>query len=423
MDVQSIELILRHNTAGKLPLSFIIDPHSVNFDDGYILYNHEVDYSDLVSLLKALKSEVSIKRVECRGLKYPNLQDLFVLFEILSINNSVITVDISPHLINTQTGLFCFSPTNSPQITTEQVSSLRSFLECFNIKKLTIKGCSFTSEASDCLYDLIRVNNTLTSIDFTGLSIINFSKIVNALEHNFSLEKASLQLNLPALLTIFKLVSTAKLRPIVQIDPHLIDFENGLIVYENEVTNTDLLVFFQLFKNTEIKRVECFLLGNLSLKGRIALWNILASSKSVIAIDISPHFIAIDNGIFCLSPRSSTQMSTSEVSLLQSFFKSFSKKELDVQWCDFSDKAIINLHDFLRKKGSLTSVDFSNCELSDSNLWRILDSLELNSSSILSKVNFEHNSITGKGALTIEAALQLNENVIEINLENNSIDS
>ncbi|KAL0233214.1 hypothetical protein GEMRC1_011959 [Eukaryota sp. GEM-RC1] len=116
-------------------------------------------------------------------------------------------------------------------------------------------------------------------------------------------------------------------------------------------------------------------------------------------------------------------MSTSEVSLLQSFFKSFSRKELDVQWCDFSDKAIITLYDFLRKKGSLTSVDFSNCELSDSNLWRILDSLELNSSSILTKVNFEHNSITGKGALAIEAALQLNENVIEINLENNSIDS
>ncbi|KAL0240815.1 hypothetical protein GEMRC1_006051 [Eukaryota sp. GEM-RC1] len=116
-------------------------------------------------------------------------------------------------------------------------------------------------------------------------------------------------------------------------------------------------------------------------------------------------------------------MSTSEISLLQSYFKSFSKKELDIQWCYFSDKAIITLYDLLRNKGSLTSVDFSYCELSDSNIWRILDLLELYSSSFLTKVNFEHNSITAKGALAIDAATQCNANVIEISIENNLIDS
>ncbi|KAL0233143.1 hypothetical protein GEMRC1_011888 [Eukaryota sp. GEM-RC1] len=312
----------------------IVDPHSINFDDGYIHYNHEVDYSDLISLVEALKSDVPIKHVECRRLKYPNLEDLFALFEILSINNSVITVKIFPHLINTKTGVFCFNPVNSPQITAEEVSSLKCFLQCFNIKKLTLTRCSFTSEAISDLYDLIRVNNTLTSIDFSGclFSKTDFWSIIYALALNSCLRKfmlVNIIVELSDLVKMFKLISSQSTKTIrnIKISHHSINFDDGSIRYNNEVDYSDLISLLEGLKSeVPIKHVECRRLKYPNLEDLFALFEILSINNSVISVDISPHLINTQTCVFCFRPTNSPQITAEEISSLKCFFDSFNIK-------------------------------------------------------------------------------------------------
>ncbi|KAL0241735.1 hypothetical protein GEMRC1_006970 [Eukaryota sp. GEM-RC1] len=399
-----------------------ISPHLIDIEVGSILYDSFVQHSDLISLLETLKSDVSIKRVECRGLENERLEDLFVLFEILSINKSLVIIDISPHLIDITNGVFCYSPANSPQIAATQVSSLKCFLECFNIKQLTLRGSCFSSKAIPGLCDLIRVNNTLTSIDFRGclVSENDFWSIIDALQLNFCLSNVILEndfigfselldvftkilLNqqkqcevdysdlillletlksdvsikrvecrglknesLEDLFVLFEILSINKSLVIIDISPHLIDIEVGSILYDSFVQHSDLISLLETLKSdVSIKRVECRGLENESLEDLFVLFEILSINKSLVIIDISPHLIDITNGVY-------TSL------IFKVFLEAFNIKQLTLKGCRFSLKAITDLCDLIRVNNTLTSIDFRGCLLSKNDFWSIIDALQLN---------------------------------------------
>ncbi|KAL0246464.1 hypothetical protein GEMRC1_007676 [Eukaryota sp. GEM-RC1] len=86
--------------------SFVIDysPHLIDFSTGRIDYQNMVSHDDLFSLLKALKSNLPISRVDCPGLRRGGLSMMTSLFEILHMNQSVISVDYFSNLISVSSG-------------------------------------------------------------------------------------------------------------------------------------------------------------------------------------------------------------------------------------------------------------------------------------------------------------------------------
>ncbi|KAL0239654.1 hypothetical protein GEMRC1_009762 [Eukaryota sp. GEM-RC1] len=258
------------------------------------------------------------------------------IFEILSVNKSLMDVDISPHYIDIDNGVFCFSPERYIEITVDDVSSLQCFLKCFSIQELTLKRCSFSEDAIAPLSELIRNSDSVTSFDFSfiktskssslyysdsdysdgfhsdyyrlsynQLSDADFSKLFNAFQAKTNLNKVNLSsnsLSLNSLLTIFELISSTKLTPNVEVSPHFLDFSLEYICYQNEVDNSDLISLLKCLKsNISVKRVEC--LGfkrpiSMSLEGLMALFQIQLLKKSVIDLDISPHCISVDDSVF-----------------------------------------------------------------------------------------------------------------------------
>ncbi|KAL0249131.1 hypothetical protein GEMRC1_004364 [Eukaryota sp. GEM-RC1] len=137
-----------------------------------------------MSLLEALHSKVFITRVDCKGCRFLNLTGLIALFEILSLNKSVIDLDASPHLIDVDNGLFYFSQKNSTELTTEEISKLQSLLKNFNIKELSLRGCRFTDQTITDICDSIRLLNSSTSVEFRDCALSDhaFMNIISAVE-------------------------------------------------------------------------------------------------------------------------------------------------------------------------------------------------------------------------------------------------
>ncbi|KAL0233297.1 hypothetical protein GEMRC1_012042 [Eukaryota sp. GEM-RC1] len=332
----------------------IVKAYSIDVSLGFIRCQSEVCCTDLISLLNALKSNIPIKRVECRGLSSLSLNGLITIYEILSIDKSVISLDVSPHLIDIENGVFCFCPEKSTKITAEELSSLKSFLECFTIKELTLKGCRLSVEAFQDLCYSIKVNTSLTSVDFSYFDLytsipfhypeiaVHLSELINSLKsysHLKSINLSHKSIGFNHLMTIFEMISTGNLTPNVRVFPHSIDVSVGLIRYENEIKLEDLFLLLKaLNSNIPIIRVECRGLKSPNLKGLIVLIEILFINKSVLDFDVSPHSIDIENGVFCFSPREFTQITTKEISSLKSLLKCYNIKELTLKRCRFSLK-------------------------------------------------------------------------------------
>ncbi|KAL0238211.1 hypothetical protein GEMRC1_012684 [Eukaryota sp. GEM-RC1] len=104
------------------------------------------------------------------------------LFELFSINKALLDVDLSP--INIEEGVLSFCPNTITDLSIEEVSSLRPFFESNSIKKLTLKGCRFSEQSITVLCDLIRVNQSLSSISLThcGLSNNNLLSLCQVLQ-------------------------------------------------------------------------------------------------------------------------------------------------------------------------------------------------------------------------------------------------
>ncbi|KAL0246473.1 hypothetical protein GEMRC1_007685 [Eukaryota sp. GEM-RC1] len=154
----------------KLTRNIQLSPHFIDYSTCIVYYETKVSSSDLIALLNSLKSMTPISRVESRGVDSLNLEGIMSLFEILSIRNSVIDLDVSPHLINISKRSFCFSPSRSIPISVED-SSLNSLVKLPNLKEVTIKNCRFSPSSITVLCDLIQVSDSLTSIDFSNCGL------------------------------------------------------------------------------------------------------------------------------------------------------------------------------------------------------------------------------------------------------------
>ncbi|KAL0239819.1 hypothetical protein GEMRC1_009927 [Eukaryota sp. GEM-RC1] len=420
--LDSLILIFYGIKTYRLVPSFKVSPHAINAISGFIHYEKEIENQDLISLLKALKSSIPIKRVECPGFKITNLEELFNLVQFCNnVNNSATTFDIPPRFIDTVNGSFCFLPASFTDIGTDEVSSIQILLQYFRINELTLNRCRFTDDAITNLCDLIKVNNSLTSIDFSECNFLG-DKVINAIQLNSYLKKINLSYNpigFTSLLTIFELVSTKQLISNIQISPHFIDYSLGSITYKNRINNCDLNSLLKALKsNAPIKRVDCLGLRNPNLEELIMLLEILSINTSLVDLDIYPHSIDIDNGVF-LFAHLSPKITVENMSSLSSALKGFSIKELAFKGCLFTNDALSVLCDLIRVNSSISIIDFSNCSLCDQGFLAVLGVFEF--LPCLSRVNFSCNSITAFGASEFAEFLKINNSITEIDFSSNSI--
>ncbi|KAL0239382.1 hypothetical protein GEMRC1_009490 [Eukaryota sp. GEM-RC1] len=287
--------------------------------------------------------------------------------------------------------VFLFFSKRTTKIRTEEVSSLKSLLKCHSVKELSLKRCRISPEAVPILCDLASVNSSLTSLDFSymvqhssqssdddffdcdssddesdclrQLSDDNFSKLLSSIQSNPHLRTVNLSHNsfsFKQFLKFFELISTGNLIPSITVFPHCLDVSCGHIRFDGKVENSDLISLLTALKsNIPIRCVECRGLKSLSLDGFIALLQILVLKKSVIDLDISPHAIDVENGVFCFSPLSFKQMSAETVLTLKFLLNCFTVKELTLKRCRFSFRALHMLCDLIKASSSLTFLDLS----------------------------------------------------------------
>ncbi|KAL0244802.1 hypothetical protein GEMRC1_008884 [Eukaryota sp. GEM-RC1] len=291
-------------------------------------------------LLENLEHNTVLKQV---SLPILHLECLILVGEALFEGNFLPKIDFSHHEIDVLKRRFRFSPLSTfTPITAEEVHSLHCFVKNFSINELTLDTCSFTDEALSAFCDLITNNHSLTSVNFWsigqavasgrdhlpflkskfsdfqssrddiseyGFSLMSaerFQKLFIALQSNPCLTYINLRnenIQLDTLLTLFDLVSSKKVTPNVLVNPHDIDGSRGIIRYQDRVENSDLIALLKALKSgVPIKRVDCRGWKSPSIEGLIALFEILSINKSLLDIDISPHFIDIENGVFVLLP-------------------------------------------------------------------------------------------------------------------------
>ncbi|KAL0239417.1 hypothetical protein GEMRC1_009525 [Eukaryota sp. GEM-RC1] len=367
-------------------------------------------FADFPNILEAVEINTQIKKVSFPNL-IVDLTSLMTVYETLDYLQLRSIVDVSPHFLDVEDGIFCFSPYSFTQVFVAEVSSIQSFLERFSIKELTLQRSCIDSESIDVLCDLIRANNSLTSVDFSNMrmseELSHFSDDFYCShsndDSNANLKNVSIcnnSIGLGNLCTIFGLNSTGKFSPNFQISPHDIDVSFGYIDYEHHVTSADLVALLNALKsNVPIKRVESRGFNNLNLGGIIALFEISSIAKSVINLDVSPHCVDINNGVFRFSPETLTKISAQELSSLHCLLKSFSFKELILKKCQISDTEISVLCDIIRTCHSLTSVDFSYCRLSYTSIHDIMITLQSNSS--LKTINLSYTDIDFNSILVV----------------------
>ncbi|KAL0240734.1 hypothetical protein GEMRC1_005970 [Eukaryota sp. GEM-RC1] len=371
------------------------------------------------NLIDALQFNSRLKKVTFKADSI-RLTDLLYIFELVSSGQLTSNIDISPHLIDVQNGVFCYSAKSyssysfsSELLRPEDISSLQSFLKCFTIKELTLNYCEFTEESITALCDLISDNNSLNSFDFSGCKLIartshNFrqnidelksyeiySNLIDAIQFNSRLKKVTFAENnfgLRTLLYIYELVSTGKLTSNIDISPHSFDLSLGTISYEKVdscsggVGGKEILLRFDFLKSNESFNLYTALPYNNHRNCR------------------TPVDLHTDNDRFCLTGIG--PFTTDAVAALQCSLKCFSIKELTFRCCEFTNESIVPLCDLIRVNQSLTSFDFSDCrlvQLSSYNSYEIMDHLKsdeiysnlidaIQSISHLKKVSFTQNN-------------------------------
>ncbi|KAL0239565.1 hypothetical protein GEMRC1_009673 [Eukaryota sp. GEM-RC1] len=439
-----------------LPPNIDVSPHSIDFSIGSIYYDNEIFSDDLSAVLFALKSNIPINRVESHGLSSLNLQGLitFVNSSLTSLDFSdcglsdpyfldIISViqphcclkklnfscnfigldgfvtvsklvvagkisnnlQISPHFLDVKDGVFSFSPETLTEICGQDVSSLCSLFKHLSVKNLVLKRCLFSEEVIVVLCDLIRECISLTSIDFSFSDFCDdqFSQLVSSLQFQSGLTQVNLSsssIRFNSLLTVFELVSARKLTPNVRVFPHSIDISLGSVSYKHVFEQSDSISLLNALKsNILIKRVECRGLRSLRLRRFIDLFELFSISKSVLDLDISPHSIDVESGVFCFNPVNSVQLTGEEFLSVQSFWKSYTIKQLTLKNCDFTKDAFTGLCDLLNVTTSLTLIDISNCDLTCEQISQVICLMHL--SFRLEAVNLSNNFITLQNLLHI----------------------
>ncbi|KAL0251957.1 hypothetical protein GEMRC1_001169 [Eukaryota sp. GEM-RC1] len=289
---QSLSELLRRNTGLAV----------LNIDCRFASSSH------FKTFLKGLEQNSTVKKVIVPEL---NFACLMLVFEAEYNGKLSSSVDVSPHCIDTTTGVFSVSPFDCIHISLEEISSLPGFLNSFNIKELTLRGCWFAFEAFTAFCDSVRVNNSLTFIDCSDINVSqksrgrydtlhdeNFLKLIDALQCKPNIKQVILNgssVGLKGLCTVFELVSANKLTLNFEISPHSFDFATGSICYANPIGNSDLLALLDSLKsNVPIKSVKCKQWPSPSLEVLASVFEILSINKSVIDLDISPHLLDVE---------------------------------------------------------------------------------------------------------------------------------
>ncbi|KAL0251665.1 hypothetical protein GEMRC1_000877 [Eukaryota sp. GEM-RC1] len=170
LELGPLLLVYEHVLLNRSHCLIDVYPHSIDLFNGCVNYDSTVLNRDLAALWTVVSLQVPIKRVECLGSRNLSLKGLVALFAILSVNNSLIEIDFSPHSIDIEGGTFCLSPPRLTPVSAVQVSFLKSILDQFDIKQFTIQRCQYPDDAISVLYDLIALGRyRLTSVDLSDL--------------------------------------------------------------------------------------------------------------------------------------------------------------------------------------------------------------------------------------------------------------
>ncbi|KAL0241406.1 hypothetical protein GEMRC1_006641 [Eukaryota sp. GEM-RC1] len=278
------------------------------FNLGHLVLIFDALTTKKVALSEALKSNIPVQRVEGRGVSRLNLKGLIAAFEIVSINKSLVNLDVWPHSINVERQVFCFSYESYSVISTPEVSLLQKFINSFGIKKLLLRSGSFTAASMNALCDLVRVSDSLVSIEFTKIRISratkgfdqetqsdfvydrcfplshnDVSKLISAVKVNTSIKTIFFKehfFDLKCILIMLEVFSACSSAPFITIAPHFIDCVQGTIYYHYGIDNYDLFSLLNAVKsNVHIKRLTCGDLVRPSLKEIITLFKILSIKK------------------------------------------------------------------------------------------------------------------------------------------------
>ncbi|KAL0239383.1 hypothetical protein GEMRC1_009491 [Eukaryota sp. GEM-RC1] len=281
---------------------------------------------------------------------------MFTIFELVSAGKLTTNINLSPHSIDVSLGVICHEDRNC--ISTVSSLLVRASQSNTPIKRVECRDCSCS-----CLQDLI---------------------------------------------TLFEILSTSSSLISVRIPPYSIDLITRSISYIDMIQSNDVSsLLTALQSKIPIKRVECRGSSLDSNDDIIRLLQIISVSKSVIFTDLHPHQVDVDKGVLLFRPYKIIQMNTTTVSALKCFFQCFIMKALTLTRFRFSNDTITSLCDLIKTNTSLTSVDFSECGLSDVALSQIIQALNIGSSA-LSSINFGSNSMGVKSTLALSEALKQN---------------
>ncbi|KAL0251737.1 hypothetical protein GEMRC1_000949 [Eukaryota sp. GEM-RC1] len=375
--------------------------------------------SQFKTFLKGFEQNSTVKKVILPEL---NFACLMLVFEAVYNGKLASNVDVSHNCIDTTKSVFSFIPFGRIHISLEEISSLPGFLNSFNVKELTLRRCWFAFEAFTAFCDSIRVNNSLTSVDFSDNQICqdksrgrydtlhdeNFLKMIDALQCKPNIKQVILNgssVGFKGPCTVFELVSANQLTPNIEISPHSFDFATGSISYANPIDNSDLLVLLDSLKsNVPIKRVKCKQWPRPSLEVLATVFEILSINKSVIDLDISPHLLDVEKGVFRYLPKTLTPITVEQASSLQSLLKCSNLKELTLKrlMC-FSHELVIPLAESLRHNTSLTFVDFSHLSMYNKSFKVLTDALAVHTS--VTEIHFCSSSISSNTKKYIERKL------------------
>ncbi|KAL0243052.1 hypothetical protein GEMRC1_005615 [Eukaryota sp. GEM-RC1] len=303
-NLEGLIALYQIHSINKSVIDLDVSPHSFDISLGSIRYESFVTNADLMSLLNALKSNVLITRVECLGVEeFLSLEGLFILFQIHSIQKSIIDLSFAPHCVDLESGVFSFAQIDGyDRITVAEILSLQTFLELHSIKELTLNRCMFSDKATIALCDLIHSNHVLTTIDLSQCSFDEYIKIVlTTIESKPGLVNVNLSyinIELKGLLNIFNRYSAHKLTSIVDVTPHSLDVDSGIIKYDAPLVAADANALVKSLRSkVPIKSVHCQGLENPFLKTLFSLYKFIAS-KRLLEINVVPNIIDTNQKIF-----------------------------------------------------------------------------------------------------------------------------
>ncbi|KAL0240902.1 hypothetical protein GEMRC1_006138 [Eukaryota sp. GEM-RC1] len=364
------------------------------------------------SILNSLENNSCLNTVSIPNL---DLSCLILVYESLFSQQFYSVIRVPPHHLDTGAGVIYYSPLKPSKITLEQISSLKLLFKKYSIKKLSLKKCRFTNEGVTALCDLMRVNNSLTSVDFSDCALCD-DNIVDLIDCFRRSQKYSY---------LFELLHSSifqKSIPNIRFEPHFVDVSLGLIRFEDTCEDNDLIALLNAVKsNIPINRIDCRGLSSISLDALIASYEILSINPNLLDLDVSPHFFNIDEGMFLYSPDELSQITTNQLSSLSRLCQSCHVMELSLQRSFLSFEAVSSLSNLLRVNDSLTYLDLSHCRTSSGGIIRIFESLQSNLASKIKNMTLFSCNIDHNIAVLLSEALKVNSSVSDINLGCNSV--